>query len=86
MRTTVTLDPDLAAQLRDVAGRRGLSFKDAINGAIRAGLEEGDRRGRPYRERTRNLGVRRGIDLTKALDLAASLEDEETVRELELRR
>jgi hypothetical protein len=33
---------------------------------------------------TRSLGLQPGIDLTKALRLAAELEDEATVRKLEL--
>ena len=41
---------------------------------------------RPYVEQTRPLGVRPGVDLTKALGVAAELEDEETVRKLELRK
>ena len=41
---------------------------------------------KPYREVTRSLGVQPGVDLTKALRLAAGLEDEETVRKIELRK
>ncbi len=86
MRTTVTLDPDIAVRLKDVARERRISFKSAINATLRAGLESEAERGRPYRERTRKLGARPGVDLTKALQLAAALEDETTMRELELRK
>jgi hypothetical protein len=86
MRTTVTLDPDLAARLQRLAVERGTTFKATINAAIRAGLDAGDATARPYREVTRNLGVQPGVDLTKALRLAAELEDEETLRKLELRK
>jgi hypothetical protein len=86
MRTTVTLDPDVVEQLKAHARRRDLSFKEAINNAIRAGLaaERGERR--PYRMPTKRMGVRPGVDLTKALQLAAALEDEEILRKLELRK
>lgn len=86
MRTTVTLDPDLATRLRELARQRRTSFKSAINSALRAGLDAETDRGRPYREKSRDLGVQPGIDLTKALQLAAALEDEQTIRELELRK
>ena len=41
MRTTVTLDPDVAARLRRLARERGASFKATINETLRAGLEAG---------------------------------------------
>jgi len=86
MRTTVTLEPDIAAQLHRLASERGTSFKATINATLRAGLEAGVAAPSPYREVTHSLGVMPGIDLTKALRLAAELEDEETVRKLELRK
>jgi len=86
MRTTVTLEPDLAARIKELARQRGISFKAAINSTLRTGLEGGSGPARPYREEARDLGVQPGVDLTKALQLAAALEDEETIRQLELRK
>lgn len=86
MRTTVTLDPDLASRLKEVARQRRISFKSAINAALRAGLDAAKVDSRPYREETRDLRVQPGVDLTKALRVAAALEDEQTIRELELRK
>jgi len=86
MRTTVTLEPDLAARVRSVARERRISFKAAINAVVRAGLAADLAGGEPYAERPRELGLLPGIDLAKALDLAARLEDEETIRQLEARR
>jgi hypothetical protein len=85
MRTTVTLDADLAAKLKALARERGISFKEAINSTLRRGLTSGGG-SRPYRLRSRPLGLRRGVDLTHALRLAAELEDAETARKLELRK
>ena len=86
MRTTVTLDPDVVEQLRALARRRNLSFKAALNSTVRAGL--GVERGgsRAYKLPARPMLLRPGVDLTRALALADSLEDEEIVRKLELRK
>ena len=40
----------------------------------------------PFRIEASALGLRPGIDLDQALELAARLEDEETLRKLELRK
>jgi hypothetical protein len=86
MRTTVTLDPDVVEQPRAYMRRRDVSFKAALNDAVRSGLaaERGERR--PYRMPTKPMGLRTGVDLTKALQLAAALEDEEILRKRELRK
>jgi hypothetical protein len=87
MRTTVTLEPDLAAKLRSVARERGVSFKEALNTALRRGLASGAAGSkRPYRLAPRPLGLRPGVDLEHALRLAGELEDAETIRKLELRK
>ena len=86
MRTTVTLDSDLAAKLKALARERGISFKDALNGTLRRGLTSGGGSKRRYRLRSRPLGLRPGVELTHALRLAAELEDAETIRKLELRK
>jgi Ribbon-helix-helix protein, copG family len=84
MRTTVTLDQDVAAKLREVARERGTSFKATINDAIRQGLGNGASTAQPYRMPTAPLGVRPGVNLDKALALAGELEDAEILRKLEL--
>jgi hypothetical protein len=57
-----------------------------MNSTLRAGLEAGRNSGRRYVERTVELGVLPGVDLTKALTLAGDLEDEAIVHKLELRK
>jgi hypothetical protein len=86
VRTTLTLDDDVAEQLKALARRRNLSFKDAVNSVVRAGLAMQRGGSRPYRVPARPMGLRPGIDLTHALRLAAALDDEEIVRKLELRK
>jgi hypothetical protein len=84
VRTTVTLDPDVEAKLRTAMRERGVSFKVAINDAVRSGLGATVPTARPYRMTTAPLGVRPGVNLDKALTLAGEMEDEETLRKLAL--
>lgn len=86
MRTTVTLDPDVAARLKQAAHEQGISFKEALNSTVRRGFEGSGVSSSPYRVRPRNLGVRPGVNLDKALQLAGELEDAETLRKLRLRK
>jgi hypothetical protein len=79
MRTTVTLDPDLAAKLKRVARERGVSFDEALNTSVRRGLRSAEAP-RPYRVPARRLGVKPGIDLDRALRIAGEMEDAETLR------
>jgi len=85
MRTTVTLDEDVATAVQALASERGWTFKQALNTTLRAGLS-GPRAPKAYRVRPRRLGLRPGVDLDKALRLASDLEDQELVRKLELRK
>lgn len=40
MRTTLTLDPDVAALLKKAVARGEVSFKQAVNDALRRGLSD----------------------------------------------
>jgi len=86
MRTTVTLDPDVAAKLRATTRERGVSFKAALNDAVRAGLATRTSPGKRFTVRARPLGIRPGIDVDKALHIAAEMEDAEILRKLDLRK
>lgn len=88
MRTTLTLDKDLALTLREEARRSGRPLKRIVNETLRAGLVARKRPpARRYRLTPERLGgVVRGVDLDKALRLAASLEDEAIAGKLELRK
>ena len=83
MRTTVTLDPDTDAVVRGLMRERKLSFKQALNAAIRAGAAPAKRLA--FRTPTFDMG-QPAIPLDKALRLAGELEDEELVRKLALRK
>lgn len=83
----MTLDPDVEALLRRTMRERGLSFKAALNQAIRDGLVKVPAlKPRPYRLKTYRMGFRPEFPLDKALSLAAGLEDEEIARKLSVRK
>lgn len=81
----MTLDGDVAAKVKALAREKGISFKEAINTLLRAGLA-GNRRPSAFEVEAKPLGLRPGIDLDKALRLAGQLSDDETIRKLEARK
>lgn len=87
MRTTVTLDPDVQALLRKAMREGRISFKAALNQAIRQGLSQMEKRKpRPYRLKSYAMGYRPELRLDQALALAAALEDDEIARKLLMRK
>lgn len=79
MRTTVTLDPDTAALVQQRMRDRGISFKQALNDAIREGATAS--RAVPFETETADLGVPT-VNLDRALVIAGELEDDELVRKM----
>jgi hypothetical protein len=78
MRTTVTLDDDTLVVIQRLMRERHISFKQALNDAIRQGAQQ-----RPapaaFETRTADLGVP-SVNLDRALQIAGELEDEELIR------
>ncbi len=74
MRTTLTLDDDLAAALREHAQRVGVPFKHVVNDTLRRGLSpvlaktESD-----YTIRPHDSGFRPGVDPLRLNQLNDSL-------------
>ncbi len=80
VRTTVTLEPDVEAVVKRAMRERGLTFKQAVNGAIRAGTgarSAGSEPSLPVHDMGEPL-----VDVTKALRLAGELEDEDLAARL----
>jgi hypothetical protein len=85
MRTTLTLEPDVALKLKRRMAARKLTLKDAVNQALRIGLAaEEHPKSKPFRVEPHSFGFKPGIDLDKLGQLADQLEDEEIIRKLQL--
>jgi len=87
MRTTLNIDDDLVRQLKREAHKSHTPLRRLVNTALRKGMTElQPRRPKtPYACPVFPMGEPK-INLDKALSLAASLEDVEVLRELELRK
>lgn len=78
MRTTITLDDDTAQLVRKRMRERGLTFKQAVNELIRSGATA---RSAPFETATASMGESR-VNLDRALQIAAHLEDDELIRKM----
>jgi len=59
MRTTLTLDDDIAVRIEQLRRQRDASLKDIINDALRRGLDDlsrGSKRREPIKTRSVDLG------------------------------
>ncbi|MBI2894143.1 MAG: DUF2191 domain-containing protein [Deltaproteobacteria bacterium] len=77
MRTTIDIDEDLSSKLRRIASKRGASFKEVINEAIRRGLaaqERAPRRRTPFRVEPFRSAFRPGVDPLRLNALVDELE------------
>jgi hypothetical protein len=75
VRTTLTIDDDVAAKLKNEMRRSGTSFRETVNRALRRGLnQQASRRIEPFVIRTRALGLRPGLDYDKVSDLLDQIE------------
>jgi hypothetical protein len=86
MRTTITLDPDVEQMLKNVIREQDVTFKEAVNDAIRAGLKGSTGKRPRFRQQTFSLGAGQAFRWDKALEMAAALEGEELIRKMALRK
>jgi hypothetical protein len=84
MRTTLTLDPDVAQMLGEEAHRQRKPFKQVVNDAIRKGLVPPARRRGPgrYQVRPHKTALRPGIDMQAFNRLADEFDEEAVARRL----
>jgi Arc/MetJ family transcription regulator len=74
MRTTLSLDDDVAAAVQRLRDERHIGLSDAVNELIRAGLAAPVRRV-TFQQRTANLGLR--IDVSNVADAMERLDGPE---------
>lgn len=84
MRTTITLEPDVAAKLKEFAHRQRLSFKAAVDAVLRRGLAAqatafGD--ADPFVVRPHAGGFRAGVDVARLNQVVDQLELQDFARE-----
>jgi hypothetical protein len=77
MRTTLTLDEDVAAKLKAESRRSGRPFRDVVNEALRRGLASrpGASAHRAFKVAARDLGdLRPGLSLDNVAELIEQVE------------
>jgi hypothetical protein len=77
VRTTLTLDEDVASKLKSEARRSGRSFRELVNGTLRRGLasRRETKPSEPFRVVARDLGeLRQGLTIDNVADLLEQVE------------
>jgi hypothetical protein len=76
MRTTLTLDDDVAAELKAQSRRTGRPFREIVNETLRHGLaSQRAAAGRPFKVAARDLGgLKPGLSLDNIAELIEQLE------------
>jgi plasmid stability protein len=76
VRTTLTLDDDVAAKLRARARRTGQSFRAVVNDVLRQGLnaKRASVPERPFTVKARDLGLRPGFSYDNIAELLEQIE------------
>jgi hypothetical protein len=77
MRTTLTLDEDVAAKLKAESRRAGRPFRDVVNDTLRRGLASRGATGKrqPFKVAARDLGnLRPGLSLDDVAGLIEQVE------------
>jgi len=79
MRTTLTLDDDVATELERLRRTQGKRFKAIVNDALRRGLRDQKpaRPSKPYRTRTVSLGTPKLSNVDNIAEALAFAEGEE---------
>lgn len=79
MRTTLTLDEDVAVKLHSEARKTGRPFKETVNACLRAGLslKKAAKATTPFRVHPFDMGLRDGVNIDKISSLLDEIEGPE---------
>ena len=80
------MEPDVQALIRTAMKERGISFKEALNSAVRAGLTQGRPKRRYFVQKSYSLGSDQNFRWDKSLEAASAMEDEDLARKIALRK
>ena len=89
IRTTLTLDPDVASALKERAKREDKPYKQVVNDLLRLGMAReggGSSKKKKFKVRPHKGGFRPGVDLLKLNQLADDLEAEAFIAKPSKRR
>ena len=78
MRTTLTIDSDVAAKAKEAMRKTGLPFKQLINKALRSGIDIVlmPPTSKPYSTQGRPMGLRKGLSYDNISELLSISEGE----------
>lgn len=84
VRTTLTLEREVAERLRKEMQRTGKGLKAAVNEALKRGLGMAGKPARPprFEVHPHSFGFRHGVDLDRVNQLVDELEVEERAKKL----
>ncbi len=84
MRTTLTLEGDVADRLEREVRRTGKTFKATVNDALRLGLGLSGKtqRGTRFKVEPHAFGFKAGVDLDRLNQLVDAMDAHETARRL----
>jgi predicted transcriptional regulator len=79
MRTTLTLDEDVAQRTKKLASKLKKPFKVVLNEALRKGLDQVEKpqKRQSYRTIPHAMGLREGLSIDNIQELLAQVEDED---------
>jgi hypothetical protein len=79
MRTTLTIDPDIAVKAKKAVQLTGMPFKSLINQALRIGIDAvlSPKKSRPYRTEGRPMRLRKGLSYDNIQELLSVAEGED---------
>ncbi|MBN2246862.1 MAG: DUF2191 domain-containing protein [Candidatus Aminicenantes bacterium] len=80
MRTTLTLDEDVAQKTKELALKLKKPFKVVLNEALRRGLDQVEKpqKSRSYRTVPHEMGLREGYSLDNIQELISQAEGEDS--------
>ena len=81
MRTTLTLDPDVAMKLKKSMAENKITFKEAVNQTLRRGMKAAakEKKRAPFKVIPHSFGFKPGIDQNKLNQLLDQMDAEKPI-------